>query len=45
MFLPFPLQDGLRYHGNDIAVGAQTERPGAAWAGEDLAWRLGLTGR
>src|SRR5262249_52780838 len=27
------------------AVGAQTERPGAAGAGEGVAWRLHLTGR
>src|SRR5262249_40133661 len=27
------------------AVGAQTERPGVAGAGESVAWRQGLTGR
>jgi hypothetical protein len=27
------------------AVGAQTERPGVAGAGEGVAWRQGLTGR
>src|SRR5262249_45498963 len=35
---------GLRYHGNAIAVGAQTERQGEARAGEGSAWRRNLTG-
>jgi predicted nucleic acid-binding protein len=39
------LGNGPRYNGDDNAVGAQTERPGAAKAGEGSAWRRELTGR
>jgi len=36
---------GLRYNEKANAAGAQTERRGEAWAGEELAWRQNLTGR
>jgi hypothetical protein len=36
---------GLRQLESAIAIGAQTERRGKAWAGEGPAWRRDLTGR
>jgi ribosomal protein L4 len=36
---------GLHYNEKANVPGAQTERRGEAWAGEELAWRQNLTGR
>jgi hypothetical protein len=44
--LESPSLEAVRgYNADSNATGAQTERPGAALAGEVLAWRLDLTGR
>jgi hypothetical protein len=43
--LVLSFQIGLRYKEEANAPGAQTERRGEAWAGEELAWRQNLTGR